>query len=178
MSSPDQNYAELMRLGRVHVMNHVPEQSRQSLPVPLHIAGALRVAFMYAPSQIMPGVNRMAPPHFVAWLDPHSGALIELKPVAPQFFKQSHGRDDMIGEFRLPSGMTADQYLEQRARLFELYAQLVPAWHASPATERHDLRAAAQEFLRSFGTLSEPPLMPYYYSLGANFFNWARASAK
>jgi hypothetical protein len=142
------------------------------------MAGVPRVAFFYAPAQILPGVNRLAPPHFVAWLDPGTGDLVELKPVTPRAFNQPHGRDDMIGEFRLPVGMTADQYLALRERLFELYGQLSKAWMADPAAQRRDLREPAQEFLRSFGVLSEPPLLPYYYSLGAEFFDWVRAAAK
>jgi len=171
------SYSDLMRYGRMHVMDKVPEQSRQSLPVPVRVNGGLRVAFFYAPAQMMPGVNRLTPPHFVSWLDPNTGALLELRAVTPKDFGQAHGPNDLIGEYRLPEGVTPNQYMAERERLFGLYSNLVPAWMsgAQPGAEH---RLLAQEFLRSFGAVSEPPLIPYYHALGKEFFQWVRAAAK
>ena len=172
------SYSDLMRFGRQLVMDRVPEQSRQSLPIPVQVDHALTIAFFYAPSQILPGVNRLAPPHFMAWLNPTTGTLVTLKRVTPQDFGQSHGADDLIGEFRLPEGMTANQYLAERERLFGLYANLVPAWMADTKPGNSSLRMQAQEFLRSFAKISEPPLIPYYYAIGREFFEWVRTAAK
>jgi hypothetical protein len=75
------HFSELMRLGRLQVMERVPEQSRQSLPVPVQHDGQLRVAFMYAPTLARPTGSRMAPPHAIAWLDSASGALVGVVPT-------------------------------------------------------------------------------------------------
>jgi hypothetical protein len=172
------SFSELMKLGRSLVINRVPEQSRQSLPVPMRVTSDLRIAFMYSPSQAMPNVTRLAPTHFVSLLDPADGTLKDLRPVTPQTFGQTHGPDDMIGTFSLPQGMDYNGYLAARERLFWLYEQLVPVWFADPRAARKDLRPLAAEFLRSFSLLSEPPLAPYYNSLGADFFGWVRAIAR
>ncbi len=172
------SYSELMRLGRVHVMNQVPEQSRQSLPVPVRLQKELRVAFFYAPAQALPGVNRLAPPHFLAYLDATTGALISVAPVAPSHFNLPHEVNSLLGEFRLPQGMNAEQYLLERERLFGLYANLVPPWLDGAKPGAANLRLLGTEFLRSFGQVSEPPLMPYYHALGREFFDWVRAVAR
>ncbi len=172
------SFAELMKLGRSLVMDRVPEQSRQSLPVPVRVNGALRIGFMYSPSQALPNVTRLAPPHFVAWLDPADGTLSDVRAVTPQAFRRTDGAGELLGQFSLPQGMDANQYLAARERLFWLYEQLVPAWFADPRAERKDLRPLAMEFIRSFSLLSEPPLAPYYDSLGAEFFTWVRSIAR
>jgi hypothetical protein len=172
------NFSDLTRLARTLVMDVVPEESRQSLPVVVGVNQVLQVAFMFCPALARPGVTKLAPPHYVAWLDAGTGALSSLKQVTPSFFAQPHGKDDLIGEFRLPEGMNVDQYLAQRDRLFQLLGQLAPLWATDPAAKRRDLQASAQEFLRLFGSLSEAPLTPYYYALGSEFFNWVRALAK
>jgi hypothetical protein len=171
------SFAELMKLGRSLVMDRVSEQSRQSLPVPVRVNGALRVAFMYSPSQALPNVVKLAPPEFVSWLDPVSGALIELRAVTPQTFRQAHAATDLLGQFSLPPGVSLNEHLAQRERLFWLYEQLVPAWFADAKGERKDLPPLAVEFTRTFGLVSEPPLAPYYDALGAEFFTWVRSLA-
>lgn len=172
------SFADLMKLGRSLVMDRVSEQSRQSLPVPVRVNGALQVAFMYSPSQALPNVVKLAPPNFVARLDPANGALIELRAVTPQTFRQTHGATDLLGQFSLPPGIDLNEHLAQRERLFWLYEQLVPAWFADPKGERKDLRPLAVEFTRTFALVSEPPLAPYYDSLGADFFTWVRSIAR
>jgi hypothetical protein len=62
--------------------------------------------------------------------------------------------------------------------MFDLYPSLVLAWQGKMSPRHDGLRQPAQEFLRLFGRLSEPPLIPYYYALGKQFFDWVREAAK
>lgn len=171
------DFEELMRLGRVRVSDKVPEQSRQSLPIPARLARGLHVGFMFAPSQALPGVNRLAPPNWVVWLVPSTGTLAVLQPVTPSTFGLQHDPRQMIGEFRLPAGMNAESYLAERHKLLDLYSTLVLAWDGGLPSQAPGLQAPAAEFLRLFGQLSEPPLIPYYHALGMEFFDWTRAAA-
>lgn len=172
-------FADLMNLGRKHVGERVSEQSRQSLPVPVRYDGKVQVAFMYAPTLARPTGSRMAPPHAIAWLDPASGALVSVASVSPGDFGQQHGPTEFMGEFKLPPGLTGDQYLVLRKRLFQLYDLLFPAWAANPSTQGHALlQGAAHEFLQIFGQIGEPPLLPYYHALGTEYFQWVRALAR
>ena len=172
------NFSYLMKQGRVLVSATVPEQSRQSLPVPLRYGDTLQVAFFYCPSQALPGVVRMAPPHYLARLDPATGALISLVPVTPATFHLAHPPREELGKYSLPDGMSIDQYFALRDRLFWLYDQLTPAFAQDPQSQRTDLKPLATEFLRGFEMLSEPPVRPYYDALGADYFRWLRAIAR
>lgn len=181
MSDVAMSFSQLMKLGRTQAGEQVSEQSRQSLPVPVPARDdrPLRIAFMYCPSQALPGFNRLAPPSQVVWLDPRTGALIAVRTVTPQSFGQQHSPNEPLGEFRLPPGMTADNYLALRERLFQLYDLLFPAWvQPSAQQDKALLQASAREFLQIFGQISEPPLIPYYHSLGLAYFDWVRALAK
>ncbi|MCA0244622.1 MAG: hypothetical protein LCI02_27765 [Proteobacteria bacterium] len=181
MSDAAMSFSQLMKLGRTQAGEQVSEQSRQSLPVPVPAREdrPLRIAFMYCPSQALPGVNRLAPPSQVVWLDPKSGALIAVRAVTPQSFGRQDPPREVLGEFRLPPGMTADQYLALRERLFQLYDLLFPVW-VQPSSQQDKvlLQASAREFLQIFGQISEPPLIPYYHSLGRVYFDWVRALAR
>lgn len=181
MSAVAMSFSQLMKLGRTQAGEQVAEQSRQSLPVPVPARAdrPLRIAFMYCPSQALPGVNRLAPPSQVVWLDPATGALIAVRAVTPQSFGRQDPPDEVLGEFRLPPGMTADNYLALRERLLQLYDRLFPVWAQSAKPPQDEaLTAAAREFLQIFGQISEPPLIPYYYSLGLAYFDWVRVAAR
>lgn len=171
------DFEELMRQARILVSDKVPEQTRQSLPIPAQLVEGLHVGFMFAPSQAMPGVNRLAPPNWVAWMQPSTGALAALKPVTPTSLGLQHDPRQMIGEFRLPTGMSAEAYLVERRKLMDLYATLMLAWDGGLTSQQPGLKAPAAEFLRLFGLVSEGPLIPYYHALGAPFFDWTRATA-
>ncbi len=165
--------AELTRLARMNASGAVPEESRQSLPVPVQRPEGLRILFMFAPSQASPteGV-RMAPPNYVARMEPGTGKLEELRAVGPSDFGQSHGENDVIGAYVMPEGMTVDEYLETRDRLYAVYDLLLPAFAAGRAAATPDLKEAALEFRKLFSAMSEPPLSPYYSALGKDFFAW------
>ena len=172
------DFNELNQLARVHVSEKVPDQSRQSLPVPAHLNESLCIAFFFSPAQSLPGVTRLAPPNFIAWLRRESGELAQLQAVTSKTFGLKHAPGELIGEFRLPAGMTADLYLTERGRLFDLYPALVTAWNGKMPPQQPGLKPSAQEFLRLFGLISEPPLIAYYHALGSKFFEWVRAAAR
>lgn len=179
MNPPDvPGFARLMKLGRTLVADTVPEQSRQSLPIPVRANGQLQVIFLYCPAQAMPGVVRMAPPHFMTRLEPSVESLLSVTAVSPAYFRQPHSPDELIGEFRLPEGMTGEQYLTMRERLFALYDQLAPAFASDTRAARTDLKPAAVAFLRMFTLLSEPPIRAYYEVSGAEFFSWLRSISR
>jgi hypothetical protein len=173
------DFSELMGLGRVHVRERVSEQSRQSLPVPVRHDGKVQVAFMYAPTLARPTGSRMAPPHAIAWLDPASGALASVASVSPGDFGQQHDPNEFMGEFKLPPGLTGDQYLALCQRLFQLYDALFAAWAPNPSVPGPAvLQGSAREFLQIFGQVGEPPLLPYYHALGTEYFQWVRTLAR
>jgi hypothetical protein len=170
---------QLTALGRSLVINLVPEQSRQSLPVPIRGVSGLEIAYFFFPSQASP-VNgvKAAPPHFLERLDPTAGTLIELLGVTPDYFHQHDQPSQLLGVFRLPVGMTAQEYLDRRRQLFSLYDRLLPYFAQDDKSVEGVDRYSAQEFLALFELLREPPLMSYYQALGQGYFEWVRRAAR
>ena len=105
MSDQALSFSQLMKLGRTHAGDRIPEQSRQSLPVPVPPRNdrPVSIAFMFCPSQALPGVNRLAPPNAMVWLDPRGGDMLSLKPVTPQSF----GHEAQVSLTQVPFGQPA-----------------------------------------------------------------------
>jgi hypothetical protein len=165
--------------GRRRVADKVPDESRQSLPVPWVREGRLEVAFFYAPSKVTPADGvKMAPPDQLSSLDARSGTLSALRAVTPPDFGMADAPGALLGAFKLPPGVDAAAYLAARAELFALYDRLMPAFAAAPAAPDPAVRAQAQEFLRLFAAVHEPPMAPYYEALGRGFLDWVRAGAR
>jgi hypothetical protein len=171
---------QLTTLGRTATQASVPEQSRQSLPIPVRDVAGVAVAFFFCPSLVTPkegGGVKMAPPHFLLLLDPTNGQIRELTPVTPASFGRNDAPDSLLGMFRLPDGMTAAQYLQQRGALFALYDQLLPRFAQQQPPSSADLRPAARKFEALFRLLREPPVEAYYEAVGHEFFQWVRDAA-
>jgi hypothetical protein len=155
----------------------VPDETRQSLPIPVRHAGTLAVTFFYCPAAARPQGARMYPPRFWLWLDPTTGAMLELKRVTPGDFGRNDARDQMLGVLVLPEGMTQNQYLEQKAALFALYDALLPEFAHPQSFVSAATRSAARKFDALFYRLREPPVAAYYETIGQEFFQWVRDAA-
>ncbi|MGH8219317.1 MAG: hypothetical protein ACREUT_12265 [Steroidobacteraceae bacterium] len=169
---------QLYALGRTATLQSVPEQSRESLPIPVRGPGGLTVAFFFCPSLAIPRAGvKMAPPHYLVTLDPSTGRVRELRAVVPAEFGRRDAPDAPLGLFNLPAGMTPAQYLEQRGTLFVLYDRLLPAFAHPHEPVSALTRAAAKQFGELFAVLEEPPVAPYYNAVGRDFFDWLQEAA-
>jgi len=164
--------AELARLAGVKSNPVVGEPSRQSFPVPAFRSGRLHVLFLYCrPFFRPPHPAQLFPPEYLLTLSA-TGEFIELRPVTPREFGQSHKPEEIIGAYALPAGMTSDQVLQATDRLYRLYDLLLPGFYARPMSAEQEIIKSAKEFKELFRLLSEAPLQPYYRFLGKDFFNW------
>lgn len=157
---------ELYRLGRMRVSGTVPDEDRESLPIPVRHGGSLYVLFLFFPSINRPGQpSQLGAPAYVATLRAADGHLESLQSLGA-----SGG--GTIGSFGLPEGMTAPEYLERQQELFAAYDVLLPAFERGDT----DLGASGREWAaygrQLFDIVSEPPLRPYYAQYGAEFFAW------
>lgn len=171
--------ADLVKSARIQSSGTVPEQSRQSLPVPLFRNGNLLIAFLYCPALALPKQPvKMSPPQYLLSLRSDTGSLFELKAVAPRDFGQTHKPGEMIGTFALPEKMTVEDFIIKQDRLYGLYDILLPEFTLRKTKVDPRTKAAAREFNLLFPLLSEPPLKPYYRSLGMEYFNWVDEIAR
>lgn len=162
---------ELFQLARMNASGAVPDESRQSLPIPIRTREGMRVQFIFFAAVPRPNVQMLGVPQYLATLDPRNGALELLRKVTPSDFGQSHDPAQPIGPFSLPQGVTLEEFNRDLERLFAVYDELLPAFADSRASGTVDAKLRA-EFVRLFGRVFEPPLAPYYKSAGAEFFNW------
>lgn len=164
---------QLVRVGYINSEGAAGDGMRQSLPIPHKAPNGLRVDFFFCPALARPQQPIVLyPPIFLTTLHADSGQLDMLRSVEPRNFGQAHGRDDPIGTFGMPSGMTVDEFIEKRSTLYETYDVLLPAFARGVTPGDPKLKRAAQDYTTLFELLSEPPLLPYYRAVGAEFFAW------
>jgi hypothetical protein len=164
--------AEWVRLAGVMSNPVVGEPSRQSFPIPVLLPGRLNIVLLYCrPVFRPPHPEKLFPPEYLLTLHA-TGEFVELRPVTPREFGQSHKPEEIIGAYALPAGMTSDQVLQATDRLYRLYDLLLPGFYARPMSAGQEIIKAAKEFKELFRLLSEAPLQPYYRFLGKDFFNW------
>lgn len=165
--------ADLVKSARIQSSGTVPEQSRQSLPVPVFRNGNLLIAFLYCPALALPKRPvKMSPPQHIVFLRADTGSLVELRAITSKDFGQNHRPGELIGTFGIPEKMTVEDFIIKLDRLYGLYDILLPEFALRKTKTDPRIKAAAREFNALFPLLSEPPLKPYYRSLGMEYFNW------
>jgi len=163
----------LFRIGRVRASGAIPDEGRQSLPIPVRAPAAIHVLFFFCPTQLSPREGaRIAPPNYLERIDAATGSLIELRAVEPSDFGLRDAPNEPIGAIRLDDDMTPERYLELRTALFGLYDRLLPHFAAGRAQLGDESRNDAREFQAIFARLREAPLAEYYTAIGAEFFGW------
>jgi hypothetical protein len=169
---------ELYRLGRQTASGTVPDEWRQSLPVPVRRDG-LSVVFFFVPQRARPGQpNLLGAPDYRSRLRAGDGRLLSLDSVGHDPVPGEATPNDVIGEFGLPPGVTAAEFMERQQELFAAYDVLLPFFADGETTLGANGRDWARHFLQLFELLSEPPLRPYYTQYGGEFFAWvARVAA-
>jgi hypothetical protein len=172
--------ANLYPLARLRASGAVPDEARQSLPIPVRKSGGAQVLFFFCPAQLSAREGlRVAPPDYLERIDPATGALVELRAVTPADFGQRHAPDEPLGSVALAADLTPEQYVALRSQLFALYDRLLPAFAAGAERSPGDaLRRDARELRAAFERLREEPLAPYYAAIGAEFFAWLEAVAR
>jgi hypothetical protein len=168
---------DLYRLARQTASGTVPDEWRQSLPVPVRRDG-LSVVFFFLPQQARPGEpNLLGAPDYRSRLRASDGRLLSLESVEPSSLPGSPSPNDVIGTLAMPPGMTAAEFLQQQQELFAAYDVLLPAFSRGETDLGQNGRDWARRFLGLFDLLSEPPLRPYYTQYGGEFFRWVAGVA-
>jgi hypothetical protein len=171
--------ANLFQLARLRASGTIPDEARQSLPIPVRAAGGVQVVFFFCPAQLSAREGlRVAPPDYLERIDPVTGGLLELRAVKPDEFGQRHAPNEPLGSVALGADLTPEQYVALRTQLFALYDRLLPAFAANAAQPGDALRRDARELQLAFERLREEPLAPYYAAIGAGFFGWLEAVAR
>jgi hypothetical protein len=169
-----QNMAALFEVARTKVHLTLANETYQSYPIvlaPERPGGSPRVAFLYGVLRSIKGEGRtFFVPDLLAILDATSGDVKERRNVVPRDLGVSDDPGKVAGLHVLGKGMTADEYVARRKRLFELYDELAAAFLGNDDPSR--FARDALEFRNLFFQVSEAPLAVYYRAVGRDFFGW------
>ena len=169
-------FDDLCTLARRYSMSVVPDQDRESLPVPVLLGSKAGVEFFFAPSRPRPKQPAdLFPPTFAILLDP-DGSFIRLWRVFPSDFGRNDDPSGQLGQFGLPEGWTFEEYNRRHARLLQCLDLLLPQFAKN--SRAGEVKATAREYLAIFKELMEPPLAPYYDAVGKAFLAWVRAASQ
>lgn len=175
MMPPSEKMMEIKKLieqARFHPAAAMPTETHQSYPIPLKFGDRLRVAFLYCPSRVSPQFGlQLVAPNYIATLDVESGKFEEMRAAAPNDFGQPHKEAELIGKYPMPEGMNPEQFIAAQAELYRAYDILLPMF-AGNAVVPADVKDTARRFKSLFSQIAEPPLLPYYQSVGKEFFAW------
>lgn len=164
---------EIVRRALMQASGVVADEDRQSFPIPVIQDNEPWIIFLFSPSLAKPKEpTKLYPPGYFLRLNAKTGVFKELLSVTPRNFEQNHSSEEIIGEISMPAGMSFEEFIHQRNRLYELYDMLLPVFFAECEMEDRQLNVSSKEFITLFRLLSEPPLWPYYRAKGSEFFDW------
>lgn len=167
---------ELFDLAQRGPGGRLPDETHQSLPIPLAAAGRVpRVAFLFAPSRLVFGAGLfLITPTRRAVLDASTGEALGLDRVTPADLGVADAPGKELGRFGLPKDVSSEEFLKAREKLFGAYDRVLGPWYAGEGAPEagRSIRAAAAELRRTFAIVGEPPLAPYYAAVGKGFFSW------
>ena len=161
------SFGDLYKKARIASGGVVPDEARESLPLPVLEKNQLYVDFLFFPSRLdgKGGVELMPPSHRVR-LAP-DGDLIFCEAVDVARLRPGHRPFQVLGTFAMPPGMTAKEFLEQRARFEQLLVPLCAAFQKHDLDEK--LSAQAKELSQIMGVIREKPVLDYYQIFGKQF---------
>jgi hypothetical protein len=142
-----------------------------SLPLPRRRA-AVEVVFMVYAEAVRQGAEELVPPRALLVFDPRTGALIAEQPCRPRDFGVDAEPDARSVGFGLE--LRGAEYRAGRDRLLAIATGV---WESFAGAAPLDSAAVARvrEHDEIFARIAKKPLLPYYESLGAEYFLWSRA---
>jgi len=170
---------QLVKVARINASGPVPEQHRQSLPIPVLRPEGLFILFFYSPALARPKQpTNLWPPEYIMELNVSTGKFKELKSVLSRDFGQTDAPETMIGTSAMPDGMSFEEYERKENRLYEVYDILLPHFIAHKDTVGPDVALVAKEFKQLFHIVSDLPSRRYYEATGHKFFRWVNDIAR
>lgn len=147
----------------------LPLETHMSYPVP--VPGS-RVAFLYCKANVVYGQGiYLLPPSHLAFVNAEDASL-KLNPVRPTELGQFDPEEEVLGIYKMPEGVTEEEFLASKALLYRSYDALLPAFYANQANLSPDLWQSVRDFRLSFKQVSEEALLRYYHAAGRDFFAW------
>jgi len=166
---------EIMQLARMYSEGVVPDEYKQTLPIPAFEDGEGSVSVYYSPVQRMQSGNNGAvlfPAEYRVVVTYPEGKFKFLESLGPESHPDEVHPDGSIGLHRLT--VTMEEFETQKNLLFELYDELTEPFFNGGVAE--EFSKSRERFMGAFRLIHEEPFLFYYRSRGREFFDWVRGN--
>jgi hypothetical protein len=149
----------------------VPDEYRQSLPIPGLQGDQVILDYLFLPTQRLPAGQELFPPKVCVRFT-HDGQFVRALAIDANRLLPGHQPGVALGLANLLEKLTYNEYLERSER----YLNLLSQWcHLRQQGNSAGFgRQQAQETLSLFQEISEAPLRDYYQNWGREFFQSLR----
>jgi len=145
----------------------VPLEFGSTLPVPVRDAAHGHFEVLFFPAAFSPSEYTVMTPTVQGWFALGTDSADRCERIGK-------GEVQSLGP-GLPKALSMAQYYRTEARLFA-DLQLASALYFKGAAPAAQDREALKEFAAAFDVLAAPGLVPYYYRLSPDFWEWLRLS--
>ena len=163
--------ADILRVARLHGEGKIPDDYKQTMPIPAVEEGQGVIHVFYGPMRRLGGGSPGAvlfPADFQARVSFPEGKIISFNRLTEKESPTDVHSDGSIGIHRLSLSM--DEFEEMQGSLYQLYSKLFTQFIAdqqSPADDKD-----REEFRTIFNKIHEKPYIYYYQTYGGPFFQW------
>jgi hypothetical protein len=151
------------------IRNVVARELLVSWPIPRRLAAGHAFAFFYYASWGPPPAksSKLYPPQWRVEILAN-GTPGKPERVEPKVIGIAAPPGEPFATHAWPATWTVNQANDKRRALLAAYDAVLPIWLQRGSSDA----ASVVAFRRQFLELTEPPLLPAYLSLGADFFAW------
>ena len=169
-----QSVVRLIQSASLYTGGALLDQNHQSYPIPCPGAEGLMAAFLYCTAAIVKpreGIL-LKPPRYIAFFNTETGAFEELKLFSPQEWGLPPVEEEWLGSYLTPAERLSAEFLTKQIRLYQAYDLLMVPFASGQTSISDNERRSAIGFKTLFIEISEKPLLPYYQTIGNQFFAW------
>jgi hypothetical protein len=157
----------------------LPDETRQSLPIPVFSKAGGKIVFLFCPQHIIPreGALLSAPTHELEfdWKAKKTEGLRKFNDMS-DIERRKHASASQALH-KMPPGMSLNEYDKKDEELNQLFDELIPVYFKQ-VEAMADLPEKCCSFLSIFREISEKPLVLYYETVGKDYFDWLQKNAR
>ncbi len=173
-----QNITQIIQTATIYPASALPPQMHQAYPIPLIEGTEMLLTFLYSLADTSePGCLKLCAPSYVAYIEATTGKFKQLIAVKPSDFGLDHEINQPLGTYISRPQRQDEKYINAEAHLYQAYDLLLPEYMVGSKVIEQSIKSEVQIFIARFEELAEPPLVPYYKSLGKHFFTWLHANS-
>ena len=166
--------ADIVGLARLYAEGVVPDEFKQTLPIPAVEDGNNTISVYYSPVKRLQSGDKGAvlfPAEFRVSVSYPDGEFIVLERLGADTQPGEIDPDGSLGLHQVTLSM--EEFDGHKQQLFDLYDRLLPIFFQQG--DKEGLSGDKERFMSAFRQVYEKPFLHYYRTRGGEFFDWIRA---